>query len=87
MFLEKATKFFANAVELQSFPIFVGYVLMILLIPLWRRILPVIDNLKIVSNEIPICYSNKLHPVVQFYCIYYNYLLFKIESSKNGEVL
>lgn len=37
---EKATKFFQNTAGLQSFPVFVGYLLCILLIPLWKKILP-----------------------------------------------
>eukprot|EP00111_Clytia_hemisphaerica_P001484 TCONS_00004261-protein len=45
---EKATKFFENVSLLQSFPVFIGYLLMILLIPVWKRILPVANNLKMI---------------------------------------
>ena len=39
MFLEKATYFFQNTYELQSFPVFVAYLACIILIPLWRVVL------------------------------------------------
>ncbi|XP_057309923.1 elongation of very long chain fatty acids protein 4-like [Hydractinia symbiolongicarpus] len=35
---EKATYFFQNTYELQSFPVFVVYLLSILLIPVWKRL-------------------------------------------------
>jgi len=44
---EKATHFFKNSSQLVSFPVFATYLLCILLIPLWKKLLPSpLENLK-----------------------------------------